>query len=124
MAGEGVVSHPVLNEFCSVLLHKLKPATPALQVLAALDSLAPIRLAPTGGAIVRRAVEASRTYGVHFFDGFVIASAEREGCSRIYSEDLNHSQLYFGDSEAMHIQEPFHRRIEPRPGSGRAYIAM
>ena len=94
--GEGVVSQQVLSEFCSVLLHKLGPPTPASQMLAALDSLAEIRLAPAGSGVVRRAVEASQAYGVHFFDGLVIASAERDGCSRILSEDLNHGQFYFG----------------------------
>lgn len=46
--------------------------------------------------MVRRAVEAHQTYGVHFYDGLIIASAERASCTHIYSEDLNHGQFYFG----------------------------
>jgi predicted nucleic acid-binding protein len=101
--GEGLVSLHLLSEFSSVLLHKMKPPIPAAEVLAALDSLAAIRLAPSGFAIVRRAVEASQTYGIHFFDSLVVASAERAGCTRIYTEDLNAGQVYFG----VEVVNPF-----------------
>jgi predicted nucleic acid-binding protein len=103
VVGEGVVSQHLLSEFSSVLLHKMKPATPPIDVLAALDSLAAIRLAPSGFGIVRRAVEASQAYGIHFFDSLVVASAERAGCTRIYSEDLNSGQRYFG----VEVVNPF-----------------
>jgi predicted nucleic acid-binding protein len=103
VVGEGVVSQHLLGEFSSVLLHKMKPATPANEVLAALDSLAAIRLAPSGFGVVRRAVEASQAYGIHFFDSLVVASAERAGCTRIYSEDLNSGQRYFG----VEVVNPF-----------------
>src|SRR5258708_3243575 len=75
LPGEGLVSQHVLGEFSAVLLHKLKPATPIPGLLAALDSLANIRLAPSGAGIVRRAVEATGRYGIHFFDALVVASA-------------------------------------------------
>jgi len=44
----------------------------------------------------RRAVEAHAAYHIHFYDGLIIAAAERAGCQRIWSEDLNPSQKYFG----------------------------
>src|SRR5207249_2969557 len=68
LIGEGLVSQHVLGEFSAVLLHKMKPAPPIPSVVAALDSLANIRLAPSGAGIVRRAVEATGAYGIHFFD--------------------------------------------------------
>lgn len=96
LVGEGVVSQQVLGEFAAVLLHRMKPAAPASDVLQALDSLANIRLVPSGAGVVRRAVEAVTSFGIHFYDGLVVASAERGGCATLYSEDLNHGQSYFG----------------------------
>jgi predicted nucleic acid-binding protein len=40
-------------------------------------------------------VEAHATYGLHFYDGMIVAAADRAGCSRIWSEDLNSGQRYF-----------------------------
>jgi len=58
--------------------------------------LASIRLTIPDAELVRRAVEARSSYGVHFYDGMIIAAAERAGCARIWSEDFNEGQKYFG----------------------------
>ena len=65
-------------------------------VVAILDALAPIRVVATDAEIARRAVEAHAKYSVHFYDGMIIASAERGQCSRLWTEDLNDGQSYFG----------------------------
>jgi predicted nucleic acid-binding protein len=96
LAGESVMSTQVLAEFAATLLHKLSPAAPPDNVLAILHALGPIRLIVPDGDIVRRAVEARASYGLHFYDGMIVAAAERAGCGRIWSEDLNPDQRYFG----------------------------
>jgi predicted nucleic acid-binding protein len=53
--------------------------------------------------MVRRAVEVRATYGLHFYDGMMVAAAERAGCARIWSEDLNSGQVYFG----VRVENPF-----------------
>jgi predicted nucleic acid-binding protein len=65
-------------------------------VIAILDDLSPVRLVTADGELVRRAVEARAAYGLHFYDGMIIAAAERAGCARILSEDFNAGQEYFG----------------------------
>jgi predicted nucleic acid-binding protein len=55
------------------------------------------------GDLVRRAVEAHAQYGVHFYDGLIAAAAERGGCGRILSEDLNPGRKYFG----VAVENPF-----------------
>ncbi|HLX86455.1 MAG TPA: PIN domain-containing protein [Terriglobales bacterium] len=91
-----VVSTQVLSELASTLLHKASPrATPAA-VIAILDKLAPFRLIVPDAGLVRRAVEACASYGIHFYDGMIVAAAERAGSQRIWSEDLNAGQEYFG----------------------------
>jgi predicted nucleic acid-binding protein len=103
VAGDFLISTQVLAEFSATLLHKLVPAVSGKNVAALLDALAPIRLILPDGDVVRRAVEARAEYGLHFYDGMIIAAAERAGCKRIWSEDLNAGQKYFG----VEVADPF-----------------
>jgi predicted nucleic acid-binding protein len=96
MAGEIVASSQVLGEFAATLLHKLMPPAKPDDVMALLDTLAPIKLVPIDGDVVLRAVQAHAQYGVHFYDGMILAAAERSGCQKIWSEDLSAGQQYFG----------------------------
>jgi len=103
LAGSGVISSQVLAELCVTLLHKASCKTPPQRINAILDALGSIRLVSLNGEIVRRAVEAHATYGIHFYDGMIVAAAEKAGCERIWSEDLNPGQKYFGVS----VTNPF-----------------
>lgn len=94
--GEMLVSTQVLAEFAATLLHKLSPVATSEAVKAILDALGPIKVIMPDAEIVRRAVDAHRTYALHFYEGMIIAAAERAGCERIWSEDLNPGQKYFG----------------------------
>jgi predicted nucleic acid-binding protein len=89
-----VLSTQVLAEFAATLLKKL--AEPPEAVIERLDALNLFRLIAPDARMVRRAVEAHAQYTLHFYDGMIIAAAERAGCSRIWSEDLNPGQTYFG----------------------------
>ncbi|MBV9299730.1 MAG: PIN domain-containing protein [Verrucomicrobia bacterium] len=68
-----------------------------------LDALSPIKVIPPDGGLVRRAVEARAAFGLHFYDGMILAAAERGGCKRLWSEDLNDGQQYFG----VTVENPF-----------------
>ncbi len=103
MMGEVLTSTQVLAEFAATLLHKLNPPMPASHLISILETLAPIRTILADREIVCRAVQARDRYGVHFYDGMILAAAERAGCSRIWSEDLNPKQKYFG----VVVQNPF-----------------
>ena len=61
-----------------------------------LDRLSPIKVVAPDAGLVRRAVEAQSLYKLHFYDCMIVAAAERGGCERIWSEDLNAIQKYFG----------------------------
>jgi predicted nucleic acid-binding protein len=96
VAGEIVASSQVLAEFATILLHKLSPPVAAQDVITILDTLSPIRVIATDSGLIRRAVEARARYGLHFWDCMIVAAAERAGCERLWSEDLNAGQTYFG----------------------------
>ena len=96
LGGDMVISPQVLAEFSATLLHKASRLVNPAEVAAILDALAPIKVVATDADIVRRAVEAHAKYGVHFYDGMIIASAERGRCYCLWSEDFNAGQEYFG----------------------------
>jgi predicted nucleic acid-binding protein len=103
LAGHSVISTQVLAEFSATLLHKLSPAVRPNDLIVLLDALGPIRVLPPDADVVRRAVEARAAYGIHFYDGMIVAAAEKAGCRRIWSEDLNSGQEYFG----VIVENPF-----------------
>jgi predicted nucleic acid-binding protein len=103
LAGGIVTSTQVLSEFAAVLLHKVVPRVDARSLVALLDALSPIPVVATDGDMVGRAVEVHGRYSLHSYDSLVVAAAGRAGCQRIWSEDLNSGQTYFGIS----VQNPF-----------------
>jgi len=98
-----VASTQVFSEFAAVLLHKMRPTPSDKEVGAALQSLSEIELIGTDRGMIFRAIEAHERYGLHFWDGMIVAAAERAGCRRIWSEDLNAGQSYFG----VRVENPF-----------------
>ena len=86
LEGGMVVSTQVLAELAVTLLHKMAPPARPEEVAAVLHALGPIRAIVPDGDTVRRAVDAHAQYGVHFYDGMIVAAAERGGCERIWSE--------------------------------------
>jgi predicted nucleic acid-binding protein len=103
VAGEIAASSQVLGEFAATLLHKSKPRAKPEDVIALLEALGPIKLVPLDGDVILRAVQAQAQYGLHFYDGMIVAAAERGGCQKIWSEDLNAGQKYFGSV----VENPF-----------------
>lgn len=103
LAGQSVVSVQVLAEFSATLLHKLSPALRPNDVALLLDAFGPIKVISPDAEMVRRAVDARANYNIHFYDGMIVAAAEKAGCKRIWSEDLASGQEYFG----VTVENPF-----------------
>ena len=106
LAGEALTSSGALGELAAILLHKISPRAKGEEVSRILDALSPISRIGADADTVRRAVEAHARYaryGIHFYDGMIVAAAERARCQRILSEDLNRGQKYFG----IAVENPF-----------------
>jgi predicted nucleic acid-binding protein len=103
LLGDGVVSVQVLAEFAATLLNKLRPVVPPGAVTEILDAMHAISVVQPEAGTVRQAVQTYEQYGVQFYDGMIIAAAERAGCKKIWSEDLNAGQEYFG----VKVENPF-----------------
>ena len=75
LTGKFVISPQVLSEFASTLLHKASPPATPEAMIEILDRLSPIKLVTSDGDLIRRAVEAQASYGLHFYDCLIIAAA-------------------------------------------------
>ncbi len=58
---------------------------------------------PVDFNVIRAGIEISRRYQLSYWDGAIIAAAERLGAKILYSEDLNHGQTY----GSVRVENPF-----------------
>jgi predicted nucleic acid-binding protein len=54
-------------------------------------------------AVVLAGIALSQRYQISYWDGAIIAAAERLGAKILYSEDLNHGQTY----GSVRVENPF-----------------
>lgn len=99
-----VVSWQVVQEFCSVALHRFKIPMLPEDLNEYLDLvLLPRCRVHTSGEVFSQAVEIHRRTQYRYFDSLVIASAIHSGASILYSEDLQHGWILGG----LTIRNPF-----------------
>lgn len=103
IAGGGVVSVQVLNEFVNVARRKLQLSWEAVErALAHCQILfgppAPLTLATT-----TEAIGIAQRYGCSFYDSLILSSAKQAGCRLLYTEDMQHGQTI----EGVLIRNPF-----------------
>lgn len=58
---------------------------------------------PVDYKVIRAGIDHARRYQISYWDGAIIAAAERLGASVVYSEDLNHGQTY----GSVRVENPF-----------------
>ncbi|NJO55493.1 MAG: PIN domain-containing protein [Rhodospirillales bacterium] len=100
-------SAQVLAEFYVNVIRKgARPLTPeAAARWVAVIAKKPLQ--PIDHHIVLAAIGLSQRYQVSYWDGAIIAAADRLGATTLYSEDLNHGQTY----GRVRVVDPF--RAEP-----------
>jgi predicted nucleic acid-binding protein len=97
------VSAQVLAEFVSAARRKLRPPLDEERIawwLAKLDMQNPL---PVDTAIVRRGRAISADHGLNYYDGAILAAAERLGCTTVLSEDMSDGRTY----GSVTVQNPF-----------------
>jgi predicted nucleic acid-binding protein len=103
LAEGGTISVQVLNEFASVALRKLEmPIAELREILEPVRSLCQVE--PVTEDTHDRALALIERHGFSLYDAMLIAAALRAGCSRLYSEDLQHGQLI---DRQLRIVNPF-----------------
>lgn len=88
------LSAQVLQEFFVTVTRKFqKPMTPQA-ALALMDEYRIFPTVPTDYPLIVAAVELALTHGTSYWDGAILAAAEVLEATTLYTEDLNHGQLY------------------------------
>ncbi len=88
------VSAQVLGEFFVNVTEKFVPPMSTADAKEAIDQLCQFTVVPLDQVLVLRAIEAHKRYRLSYWDGLIVAAAERADCEVLYSEDLNHGQTY------------------------------
>lgn len=97
IAGEEIgTSYQVLMETWVVATRKMKKPVSPEKVLAFLERILQFPVAGGSPALYRDAVRFSLRFGVHPYDGAILAAARELGAERVYSEDMSHGQVYDG----------------------------
>jgi predicted nucleic acid-binding protein len=98
------LSFQVVQETLNVITRKLAtPVTPE-DARRFLDQvLAPLWDVMPSLALYQRAIAIQARYRYGFYDALIIAAALEAGCTRLYSEDLQHGQQIDG----LTIENPF-----------------
>lgn len=99
------VSAQVLAEFVSAGRRKLRPALTEEVIgwwLTRLERQDPL---PIDAGIVSRGRAISAEHGLNYYDGAILAAAERLGCDAVLSEDMTDGRAY----GAVAVRNPFGR---------------
>lgn len=90
----GGLSVQVLAEFYVNATAKFK--LPENIVIRILESLENYPVLPISESVFWSALEIRKRHQISYWDSAIIAAAMELGCHTVYSEDLNHRQLYAG----------------------------
>jgi predicted nucleic acid-binding protein len=95
LAGAPVISTQVVNEAIAALTRKCGFTRPeANEVATALMDLCEVF--PVDEFTVREAMRLSFRYAVSHWDALIVAAALQAGCDVLFSEDLQHEQVFDG----------------------------
>ena len=91
-----VISVQVLGEFFTVVTQRIQNPLSTEEAREAVNLIGILPVMALDLAMVRRAISTLLRYRISYWDALIIAAAERAGCARIFSEDLNPGQSYHG----------------------------
>ena len=94
--GTGVLSAQTLGEFFNTVTRRLPDALTVDAAREAIVRFSAMPVVEVDLELALRAVDTSERYQISYWDGLIIAAAERAGCVRLFSEDLNAGQSYNG----------------------------
>lgn len=92
-AGIGL-SAQVLQEFIVVSARKVRSPWSIDDALDWVEALEDFPCLPVDGALVRYGAELAVRHRVSYWDGAILAAAFRLNAEVLYTDDLNHGQLY------------------------------
>lgn len=104
--GDACISFQVVQETLNVVLRKAEIPLDAGSARRYLDTvLAALYRIPPSLALYQKGLELQSRYQLAFYDALIVAAALEAGCTRLWSEDLQHGQRI----ERVTIENPFRR---------------
>lgn len=105
IAGGGVVSVQVLNEFAAVASRKLGMAWAEIrEILVQLRGIC--RTIPLDAETHEGGLDLAERWRLPFYDALIVASALRAGCTTLWSEDFQEGRVF---EEQLTVRNPFRR---------------
>lgn len=102
IAGGGVISVQVLNEFVSAASRKLSMSLPEIrEVLSAVRASCLVE--PVSVDTHELALDLTERFNLSFYDGLIVAAAALAKCCLLYTEDMQDGQTI----ENVTIRNPF-----------------
>lgn len=102
--GTACISFQVIQECLNTMLRKAETPLTAEQTRRYLETvLEPLFHVSASMSLYQRSLDIQARYRYGFYDALIIAAARDAGCSRLYSEDLQHGQRL----EGLTIENPF-----------------
>jgi predicted nucleic acid-binding protein len=95
LARNPVISVQVLNEAANTLRRKLGFGIPEIRRVL-IKLIQESRLHPLAPSTVLLALDIAERYGFSHYDSLIVATALEAGCTRLYSEDMQHGQTIEG----------------------------
>jgi len=92
--GETYLSAQVLGEFFVVVTQKIKSPMSTDEAYEVVQLLSRLPVVEIDAGLAMRAIENRKEFGISYWDGLIVAAAERSGCTRILSEDFTHGRSY------------------------------
>jgi len=102
LAGSGVVSVQVLQEYFVAATRKLRVDPPVAR--RKVELLAEFQVVVPEVEDALAAIDLHRLHGLSFWDALIIQAAKRGGCRQIFTEDLQQTR----EIDGLLITNPFH----------------
>jgi predicted nucleic acid-binding protein len=99
----GVISTQVLQEFCLNLRRKMTPLLSFAETAERVREYMEWRTITNVAESTIAALEIEAKYQISFWDALIVNAAQTAGCTILYSEDLNHGQIF----DAVRVVNPF-----------------
>lgn len=93
LSGKPTISAQVVNEFLNICRVKLGMGLATRHALAR-ELIAGCRVVPVDTATVKQAMNIAERYSVSHWDALIVAAALLAGCETLYSEDMQHGQVF------------------------------
>jgi len=88
------LSAQVMQEFYVAVTRKIKKPLPIIDAANFLKNLSAFAVVPVDYGLITEGIRNSIKFHLSYWDGAIIAGAERLSAPLLYTEDLNHGQKY------------------------------